>query len=282
MASNMRQFSNMDVKPLPIVARRHNSAKSLEKQLGAATAVDFVLTLPLFFGSLLVIVQLALLAHASLVVRQAAFSAARSAQVHIVNSDHAFRELNCCFSQAWVSAEHARLIADAAGSDLGKWRDIATKSAMSTLVAIAPANEDYSKSASPGPLWNAQFMSQYYQTITTGHRSQYSTRDDVLLRKSRYAFDKINSDVEIQTISFNDLGSAISAPVTAFSEANRLSDYYSLAKYASRNELTFAHMPIRATVKFRFPLQIPFAAPFFSNDSGRPYVRVITMTVDLS
>jgi len=128
-------------------------------------------------------------------------------------------------------------------------------------------------------------MTRYYSVLTDQHRARFTNRNIVLARKARYAHDKNNTTVTIQTINMLGAISPIAGGIDAtalLSSADHLIDVYSAISHASRNENTFVNMPVSATVKFRFPLQIPFAAPLFSNVDDKPYARLITVTVSLS
>ena len=59
-----------------------SQAAKTNKQYGAAAAVDFVLTLPIFMLVLFLTIQFALVANASLHIHYAAYSAAHSARIY--------------------------------------------------------------------------------------------------------------------------------------------------------------------------------------------------------
>jgi len=288
---------------IPVHTRR-------SQQTGMVSAVEMVLTIPFFAAAVLIIVQIAMIAHATLVVRYAAYSAARSARVHLVDSDHAFRELDCCDAITVAAAKAFALggvnavVTNMAGQDLGNWRNKAQKAAMNTLVSISPGNKDVASKASPdSSLWDQQFMTRYYDAVTTtNYNNSYQPRAQILLNKSRYAYDTNNSTITIETFSPSEITNSFSSPQAALGQANRVGDLYSFGKYVSQNSNLLTNVPVRATVEFRFPLQIPFAAPIFCNDRNtprvvpvgkkpwvvgkgackRPYVRLITRTVDLT
>jgi len=255
-------------------------------QLGVASTVDFVLTLPLFIAALLIIVQIAMLAHAALVVRHAAYAAARSALVYLPDSDHAFRELDCCaFVDAWVNAEFVALGARLIGSDIlgNDWKARAEAAAMSTLVSISPGSKSYASNLVPAN-WNEQSMQRYYEVLTRGHRARFTNRNAALLRKARYAHDKTNTTVKIETINLKNVTNPLggNGGVSGIlASADYLIDVYSAANHASRNENTFVNIPVSATVEFNFPLQIPIAALLFRNVKAKYPTRRIIVTVTL-
>jgi hypothetical protein len=211
---------------------------------GAATVVDFALTLPIFLIILLLIIQLMIMLNGALIVHYAAYAAARSARVWMWDADP-WRlgtvldpSLERLLKNPWVLANRSDEV-----------RQRIERAARFALIAASPADVRLPSSPVDVPESTIRAMAQ-----TAG----YARRAGVLLRQARYAFDPQNAriDVEVTTGS------------------NRLEVLPDLLKTADAWAVT-------ATVSFRLHLGIPVARVLGTNRGDGHYYRSITAEVTL-
>ena len=297
----------MDV---PGISKRH-------KQLGAANAVDMVLTVPLFVAAMLIVIQFALLCHAVLVVQYAAYSAARTARVSIWDSDLAFRDLNCADDRLCevarlvsLSTTAARFAGDLTNLDglaenigqgtIGGRDPVVTAAAMTRLIAISPASSKH-RIGTPSEnqaVWNQTAIEQYVSSLTNsfdgdGDDDIRINRNQMILNKARYAFDDRNTQVTWEIFSVDSVtesfggafeGDLLDTARTIAGAGEEMNDWLSVIPYFNNNKLRLPSLPIEVTVRYRFALQVPIGARLFNNDPDRanPYARIITYTVRLT
>ena len=225
-------------------------------ETGAAVAVDFTLTIPIFMSLILFMIQLALMANASLVVHYAAFNGARAAKVWMVEKDHGFAELDCC-GVSVISAVDS--IVGFAGEYQGDDETAKrVRVAVSVpLISISPANPRFGP-RNPGNAWKQTEMTQFFNTIRPQSKS-------MLVRKAQYAFDETNTKItygllnqDLFVSGMDLLGIVGDVPIGSI-----------------------ASLPVHTEVSFRYTLIIPLAAALFNNDDSQPYARLMTARVSL-
>jgi hypothetical protein len=212
--------------------------------LGAATAVDFALTFPVFLVILLLVIQLMILLNGALIVHYAAYTAARSARVWMWDADP-WR------SGAVLGTSAERLLRNpiVQGNRSDEVRQRVERAARFALIAASPADERLASSPVDTPERIIHEMAQ-----TAGHVG----RAVVLLRKARYAFDPQNSQVAFDY----EQG------------ANKPELVPDLLKTADAWAIT-------ATVSFRLHLAIPVARLLGSNRGDGTFYRSVTAKVTL-
>ncbi len=154
--------------------QRRRSGSLAHDERGAAAAVDFVLTLPIFITFVSLAIQFAVLLNATLVIHYAAFSAARSAR-------------------AWVVEEAATSPLPLSSLPIampvsGEVRQHAESAARMALVAVSPSDPEIAHGGSA--------PEQTMRAIATAGGLQ--ARGDAFVAKAGYAFDPQNSTVEVE------------------------------------------------------------------------------------
>jgi len=195
---------------------------------GSAAAVDFVLTFPIVMVVVLVAVQYALLANASLVVHYAAYSAARSARVYAFDTytDRFTRILrNTGNGSAFLYYMRNR----------NRVKDRALMAARLPLVAISPASKAVKSKQPKSADWkNAKKLVDILAKDTP------KSDKDALYRKAYYAFDAKN--LKVDTGLLFDI-SSMSSGKTPFQKG-------------------IDEWPVRAEVSYRFYLYLPVSRFF--------------------
>lgn len=250
-----------------------NKPRSRKRQSGAATSIDFMLTLPLFTVFMLFLLQMALVLHAYTVVQYSAYKAARSARVQVLDGDHAFLGLDLPgWADAIASLPNASIITAAMtglgdfGNLLEESEKLAAAAAMQQLVSISPASSVYA-SGVPGESWDEATQRAYYVAAGAGFSPD---RTEPLMRKARYAFSGANTQVEFSFIDFQN-------PVLQEAE-----DIWIIFEQLSNTPLhSQINIPVTVTVRYRYELQIPIGQAFFANDPNHSYGRWMEATVKL-
>ena len=252
---------------------------SRKKQIGAATAIDMVLTLPLFVAMMLFIIQMALVLHAYTVVQYSAYKAARSARVYVLDGDHAFLGLDLPeIIDAAISLPNAGIILDSLlgdGTITGLFSEVQERTnaaAMNQLVSISPATSSYNVGGQ-GDSYDEVSVRQYLEAASVDYPTDYSiNRVEPMMRKALYAYSDANTTVEFKFIDFDNPLLQESEDVWRIYETIRNTPLHSQVD-----------IPITVTVRYRYELQIPIGQVFFANDTTRPsrYGRWMEATVKL-
>ena len=239
---------------------------------GAAAAVDFILTIPIVLAVVFLIIQFAMLSHASLVVHYAAYASARSARVWYWDYDTAF--IDGVFGVAGVDPAllknqlAGRLLANSDGAETE-----AKYAASFALIPIAPG-------AYPGgAASNTRLDDSTRRLITEISRLSDDTtripgrltpvdRPSVMIRKASYAFSDRNTEVSVYPVNpeipeqLVDAADATATTLELFS--------------------TGIAWQVQADVQFRYLLVIPFAARLFGEyQSEGFYARFLNAEVRL-
>lgn len=211
---------------------------------GTASAVDFVLVVPLFMFMICLFVQMAMIVNASLIVHYSAFSAARSARVHYCNRSVLEYPLG------FVSC------------NINKARREAEKAAKFVLIAASPVDSSVSASGTPP------------QQVLDWLSSQYLKRDSALVTQARYAFDSRNVDVRVRAArSSNPIiqKQYIEERLPPTTDLNKLTDQ------KLRNS-----WPVTVRVEFVKHLGVPLIGPFLSDTRrGNDHFQIIEAEVTL-
>ncbi len=245
------------------------------KQYGAATSVDFMLTFPIFATLMLFIIQMALVLHAQTVVQYAAYKAARSARVQLLDGDHAFRAMDLPDVFDWVNngLSIAQILEGEfldSGLFNGNARERVSAAAMNELVAISPASRRYANGA-PGSSWDESTFTQYVDLAG----SDYTDRTGPLLRKARYAYSDTNTEVDYSFFDITGFGADVKSIYKA-------ADLVRVAKGLNGTPFhSLVDLPVSVTVRYRYELQIPIAQVAFWDRSKPRYSRVLEATVNL-
>lgn len=223
---------------------------STNKQQGAAAAVDFVLTLPIFMLVLFLVIQFALVANASLHIHYAAYSAAHSARIYYFDaSTAAARSLQI------LNLDNAFTLANANASKAEKK---ALDAARMALISIgSPKRDLVSTPDTSSAAWKG--INTYTNTLA----KQTGTSDaGVIDRKARYAFD--NSNITLDVDLDLDLKQALVGAVTA------------------KNILQVAEWPVKASISFKYILALPLAGKIFGTKGNHGfYFRDLNASVSV-
>ena len=258
-----------------ITCRRASASSLLTDDTGTAGAVDLVLTTPIIIAIVLPVIQLSLLAHASLVVHHSAYSAARSARVWYWDRDTAFigglgdvagSRVNNFYVQSILSTESQKLEAMCHVKVAAKF----------ALIAIAPASHpNVSQSDMPmrpncgGAESNMRAILATLGNIPEDNvvrepgpvriaRTAYDG-GAALIRKARYAFDDTNTIVIVNPLQ---LGDGVEE-ILADDDPQLDSVVVGIGNNIDLLQETFTASNawrVRAEVEFRYWLHIPFAA----------------------
>lgn len=161
--------------PLRAWARRLAPRPLGADESGAAAAVDFTLTLPVFIVFVSLSVQFAVLLDATLIVHYAAYSAARSARVWVAES---------------IASSPLPVPGSAPGVPIStRTRQRARSAASLALVAASPSDPDIASQGSGAPVGTLAALAG---------AAGLPARAASLQAKARYAFDPRNTQVEIE------------------------------------------------------------------------------------
>ncbi|MFT4824327.1 MAG: Flp pilus assembly protein TadG [Halioglobus sp.] len=244
-------------------------ARALPKDTGgAATVSDFALTIPIFIMVLFLMLQLALMANASLIIHYSAYSAARAAKTHLLDMDNAFMELECCGVKLAAAGLGALTLYQAvSGSDDDVRQKIRTAAAF-PLIALAPGKKEYAANRTSSVNFTDIGMSAYLTVLTEGD----DNRSEYLLEKAKYAFDNRYTKVEYGTpleemlsslgdLDGDNLGLAAGQVAEHGQIALKLAELIKNSPASAVARITT--IPVYADVNFRFPLLVPYAAAIF-------------------
>lgn len=206
---------------------------------GAAAAVDFVLTIPVFLAVLSFLIQFALLAHASLVVHYAAYSAARSARVWFWDRDTAFLEAihpsirSSVAAQFWFSDQ----------AEIERRVELAGRF---PLIAISP-----SKPVAGHPPLDTGLQA-YLDEVAAVEDDNRSLRQAAYRQKARYAYDPRMSQVTYAAPLIPEL-------------AEGAAGLFETAKDAQELLKNGDAWPVYADVSYMFYLVVPLGGPVFGS-----------------
>lgn len=220
-------------------------AKLIHKDIrGVASAVDFVMVVPLFMFIMCVFVQLAMIVNASLIVHYAAYSAARTARVHYCNRsvvEYPLGFLSCNLRRAEREAE---------------------KAAKFVLIAASPVDTSVPSSGTPP------------QQVIDWLSTQYLERSSPLITQANYAFDSRNVDVEVEPATSSNIlleTQFIRERIPPIVSFDRLTDK------KLRNS-----WPVTVTVKYSKHLGVPLVGPFLSDERrGNDHFQTIEAKITL-
>lgn len=171
---------------IQIIGKRIKANKIVQlHQSGAAAAVDFVLTFPIFMFVLFLIIQFALIANASLYIHYAAYSAAHSARIHYFDTSTNAARVSKQFglSNSFVLSQVNAKMAEEKALDAARLALISVGSPKRNL----SSNPDTSSNA-----WRG--INTYTETLS----KEVGTSDaDVFLRKASYSFDNYNLSLKV-------------------------------------------------------------------------------------
>jgi Flp pilus assembly protein TadG len=184
----------MGLIPLLLILRKKygpgaRTALSLRSEKGSAAAIDFTLTMPIFLMTVLLAIQFLLLANASLLVHHAAYEAARAARAY------GFERSAFTGALETASSSLANNALTLWMTNRGKAKDKAFDAAALVLVSASPANLPRSVSLKPKRTSAYRALPEYVRAITKGQ--QQTSGGKVFQRKADYAFDPINTKVDV-------------------------------------------------------------------------------------
>jgi hypothetical protein len=222
---------------------------------GAAAAVDFILTIPIVFAVTFLIVQFALLSHASLVVHYAAYASARSARVWYWDYDTAF--IDGVLASAGIPLEAIQN--NFAGRLLANNGDAEVKAKLAAafaLIPIAPAHYPAGAAANTEKSPAVQAVIREIVKLTEDQTAVPGTRTPVVRRnvvgrKASYAFSPNNTEVLINPVNPQVPDSFIDVA----DEATTFAELFSSG----------IAWQVQADVEFRYLMNIPFAARLFGD-----------------
>ena len=222
----------------------------VSNETGSAAAIDFVITMPFFVLMLTVFVQLAMIANSALIVHYAAFSAARSARVHMWHRDVWWDKLDDYVidsedSSGLFSVLYAKnaTAATKAAYNAAKW----------VLIAASPVSESVTRTSANVP-------ENIIRRIVSQNLPE--SRQGTILRQASYAYDEQNTGVEI-------IPAALSASINSPGHLQEIL-------------MPSNAWPIKATVRFRKYLSVPLAGVAFGTRSAQGrYFRWIEAEVTL-
>jgi len=208
----------------------------INHQAGAAAAVDFVLTFPIFMLVLFLTIQFALIANASLHVHYAAYSAAHSAGVfYFDTATNKARGLKYV-SQGVGLFYNAKSISLANANTAEKK---ALDAARMSLISVgSPKKGLISSPDTTSDAWKG--INTYTETLS---KQQGTSKVDVFNRKASYAFDNYNLILDVG-LDLN-IGQALIGSITA------------------NNITQVTEWPVKANVTFKYILALPIAAKIF-------------------
>ncbi len=195
---------------------------------------------------LILTVQVTLVAHASLLVHYAAFSAARSARVYFYDTtDSSARALR--MTGAGNAASYWAL-------NRNKAEKRARDAAALSLIALGPSHDRVpSREDSSSVAWKA------LPAMLRALKKEGPIGENVVLRKARYVFDRKNLEVEV------------SPDLDPQYLASALKGVGAMSKLPS--------WPVRADVTFRFHLALPSAWLLGEKGHDGYYARMLNARV---
>jgi len=207
---------------------------------GAAAAVDFVLTIPIFLAVISFVIQFALLAHASLIVHYAAYSAARSARVWFWDRDTAF-------FGAFLDEDIVRssLVAQIWFSDTAEIERRVELAGRFPLIAISP-----SKQIAGGHPPLDPGLQAHLDEVAAIEIDNQTLRTSAYRQKARYAYDPRMSTVTYAAPLIPEL----SEGATGLFES--IKDVQEQFKPGDA-------WPVYADVSYMFYLVVPLGGPIF-------------------
>lgn len=266
--------------------RVRSELRSLHRDIrGVAAIMDFTLVLPIFVMIILLTLQLALMANASILVHYSAYSAARAAKTHLVDFDHAFLDLDCCsvnVANKAIGVMEALSILNGGGGDASE-RIFAA--AAWPLVSLAPSSSAISVNSS-GAGQNSS-RSSFDRINDLDLRSLLrkqaisAGRTNLLIKKASYAFSSAYLQVDYGSPIFNTVSELWQQQSSSPSAAQIASSLGANAKYAaiamnlakqlqssSYSITTITSLPVYAEVQFYFPLLVPWAGALFEQSNS--------------
>jgi hypothetical protein len=271
--------------------RRHSLRALVADRAGTATAVDFVLTLPIFVFLMFALLQFALLINGSLVVHYAAYHAARAAKAHAVNMENAYWELDCCHIDT-VSGLGALYMAKLLAFPDEKVQRKVFSAAAFNLVALAPSSKRVATDRESSIALSANGIDKFFSILTDDDVQQ----TDYLLHKANYAFDDRYTKVHFTNpvsallegfekgdVSASELLQKLAAAETIADSVQSLASSQNSDRVRTLSSLT--SVPVTAVVSFRFPLLVFAPARLFhqsdddipGNDLGRWLTAEVTL-----
>lgn len=212
---------------------------------GAANVIDFVLTFPILAFIVMLVIQFALIANASLVVHYSAYTAARSARVWLWDSDP-FRVPGVPMRIAYKNILYK--LNDLEGEVLPR----VETAARFAVISISPASSKFScANCIDQPLKNAL----HAMAEVSGH----GDRSNTFIQKARYAFDPDNLRTNL---TFG--GELLKKEPSFFNDFIQLADAW----------------PVNAKVEYRFHLVLPVGRVFGQLENGH-YARWLEADVTL-
>ncbi len=233
------------------------------QQSGAAAAVDFVLTFPIFMVVLFLTIQFALVTIASIHVHYAAYSAAHSARVHYFDTStdavrsikHAQDLLEQRFGIGFINLENALTFKKANES---KAEQKAHDAAKMALIAVGSPKKDIVSIPNTGSnAW--QGMDTYLPALA---QQDGTSGTNVFRRKASYAFDDSNLTLDVD-LDIN-VAQAIVGGLTG------------------KNIFQVTEWPVKAEVTFKYILAVPLAGKILGTKGSHGfYYRDLHATISL-
>ena len=174
---------------------RRRPADLHRDEAGAAVALDFALTLPVFVVLVLLVGQYALLVQGQLIVHYSAYVAARTARAHLFEAGHQAGLLNVLSTDVspnswWIEQQ-----------EIDRIERLADRAARFALIAAASPADPGRLGLDSAALSDAETRSgvrQWLPRLTGASTSgEISKRHDSLFRKTAYAFYPDHAEVEI-------------------------------------------------------------------------------------
>ncbi len=266
--------------------RRHRARRVLRSlhrdTSGVAAIMDFTLVLPIFVMIVLLTLQLALMANASVVVHYAAYSAARAAKTQLVDFDHAFLDLDCCSVDLANKALGIMGALSLLNGSNGPAREKVFAAAAWPLVALAPSSSDININTvggrgSGGSQNSIDRVNDLGLEALLQNQSLPSNRKNLLLRKAKYAYSNAYLEVDYGSPLFSTVselwaargsGTPTLSQMTSALGANAQYATIALNQAKQLQEsgysiTTITSLPVFAEVRFYFPLLVPWASALF-------------------
>ena len=252
---------------------------------GVAAIMDFTLVLPIFVMIILLTLQLALMANASLIVHYSAYSAARSAKSQLLDFDHAFLDLDCCSIDLVNKAQGVMSALTVLNEGRPDVDEKVFAAAAWPLVSLAPSSRDIAISAVGGG-GQGTSKSSYRRIDDLGLRTVLQKQDikagrtDLLLRKAAYAYSNAYLQVDYGSPIFSSVKElweqrANSPSLSQVASSLGVNAHYAAVVMGLADKLeasgysvtTITSLPVYAEVKFYFPLLVPWASFFFDQSN---------------
>ncbi len=232
----------------------------INHQTGAAAAVDFVLTFPIFMFILFMTIQFALIANASLHVHYAAYSAAHSARVHyfdlssdpikLKNSVPGLTFADNAFFYSYINSAAAK--------------KESIDAARLALISIG----SYKKSINSIPDASSEAWAEINKYIQLLSEQSGTSSASVFERKSSYVFDNQNLKLNVY------LNNIIERGFESGLEVDPDLDRYSI--------FSVTEWPVNADLSYNYPLTLPLASKIFGEKDPRNfYYRTLNASVSV-